>query len=184
MCRTKLSTTPKHDLTGRRFGRLVAEHFISPASRSNGYAWQCQCDCGNTKIILGRSLMTGMTTSCGCYQKEAATRLCKSGQIQVRTHGLSPKGNRHPLYGTWAAMWNRCRSPKHARFPRYGGRGISVCPRWLDFAAFVADVGPKPGPSYTIDRIDNDGNYEPTNVRWATKSQQARNRSNTRVLAL
>lgn len=98
------------------------------------------------------------------------------------THGLSSKNNRHPLYGTWAAMWNRCRSPKHDHYHRYGGRGITVCEKWKDFAAFVADVGPKPSPADTLDRIDNDGHYEPGNVRWANKKDQSRNSLSARYI--
>lgn len=169
---------PKHDLTGLRFGRLTAISMSPSISKSNGYQWDCVCDCGQSATILAKSLRGGMTLSCGCLQKELAAERCRRGEMQVRTHGLSPKGNRHPLYGTWAAMWNRCRSPKHDRYDRYGGRGITVCDRWKDFAAFVADVGPKPSPSHTLDRYpNNDGNYEPGNVRWATPKQQANNRA-------
>ncbi len=89
---------------------------------------------------------------------------------------------RHPLLGTWKAMRRRCESPKHRSFPRYGGRGIKVCERWQDLRNFIEDMGPRPTPKHTLDRIDNDGDYAPGNVRWATQAEQLRNQVRNRLL--
>lgn len=91
---------------------------------------------------------------------------------------------RHPLYQTWVSMRARCRDPGHPNFARYGGRGVVVCARWLSFEAFLSDVGPRPSPLHSIDRIDNDGNYEPGNVRWATAAEQNRNKRSTRLVTV
>ncbi len=93
------------------------------------------------------------------------------------THGFARRSREHPLYRTWAAMWQRCTNLKNTDFEHYGGRGITVCDQWRDFAAFLADMGPKPSPTHSLDRIKNDGNYEPGNCRWATAKQQRANQS-------
>lgn len=90
-----------------------------------------------------------------------------------------PFANQHPLYAVWAQMRGRVMNPRNPAFHNYGGRGISICPRWDSFAAFVEDMGPRPGPEWTLDRINNDGNYESSNCRWATKKEQARNQGKT-----
>jgi hypothetical protein len=145
------------DITGQRFGRLVA---IQPAGRTaEGLAlWQCQCDCNNTCIVRGGSLGNGHSRSCGCLKKE--TR-----------HGHARRGKHHPIYEIWRAMRDRCNNPNHPDFKNYGGRGIKVCDRWNNFATFLADVGERPHSKLVLDRIDNNGNYEPGNVRWTTYSE-------------
>lgn len=147
------------DITGRRFGYLVA---IEPAgSRPSGNKlWLCQCDCGNQTITSGADLRT-KTLSCGCKPK---------------THGHSKLSNYHPLYAVWKTIRQRCNNPDNADYRWYGGRGISICERWNDFTLFLADVGERPSPDLTIDRIDNEGNYEPSNIRWATWEQQRKNK--------
>ena len=153
---------------GMRFGRLVVVA-RSKRAASGKPLWTCRCDCGAERHVLAAQLNRGGTTSCGCRQRE-------------RQRGTSnPDGSASPTYVTWQNMIQRCTDPNTACFPRYGGRGISVCERWADFQRFLDDIGERPAGA-SIERIDNAKGYEPGNCRWATPKEQARNRRSTRLL--
>lgn len=161
--------TYRLDLTGERFGRLVAVEFshrhVSPGG-SPASMWLCRCDCGKESIHSLGMLRSGQAKSCGCGIRDAVIRRCT-------THGQS----KAPEYNVWRAMKRRCYTKNDKNFHLYGGRGIKVCDQWKnDFNRFLDDVGPRPSSHHTLDRIDSSGNYEPSNVRWASRKEQSRNR--------
>lgn len=130
--------------------------------------WKCTCDCGQETTVWQYHLRRGKQKSCGCM------RLAMSGSAQF-IHGWS----HHRISSVWRAMINRCHNPKNRGFYLYGGRGVAVCQRWREsLIAFIEDMGLPPTDKHTLDRIDNDGDYEPGNCRWATMATQNRNRRN------
>lgn len=155
------------DLTGRKFGRLTVLKRVE--NKGGHLCWECLCDCGNIKIVRGFHLCDGHTLSCGCLQKE------RTAETHT-THGM----NQSRLHKIWIGMKNRCFNPKNYGFKNYGGRGIKVCDEWKDdFQAFYDHVSQLPHfgeEGYSLDRINNNGNYEPGNVRWATRTEQNKNK--------
>ena len=152
------------DITGVRFGRLVAikrifKNFERPR-------WSCQCDCGERLVVRGTHLHSGNTQSCGCLKAEG----------NAATHGHARNRTTSRTYSSWRNMLTRCYNKKSNNWNDYGGRGISVCQRWRDtFANFFDDLGERPVGKF-LDRINNDGNYEPGNVKWSTRKENNNNR--------
>lgn len=154
------------DITGHKYNRLLALEDVGKDVR-NGRVWKCRCDCGNYVNVSSNHLRRGHSKSCGCISRESAVQ-------RFTTHGHTKKGQ-STEYKAWSNMISRCTNSNTTYYDNYGGRGISVCDRWLSFENFLSDMGLKPSPKHSIDRIDVNGNYEPSNCRWATMNQQARN---------
>ncbi len=160
------------NILGRRYGRLAVT--FGPVSGAGPcLSWICLCDCGKEKRINGSNLRLGKTLSCGCLQKERSS-------AGTQTHGLSKSAE----YNVWCKMRLRCGDPAERNYPRYGGRGIRVCDRWKNFEAFIADMGPRPSPSHSIERKDNNSDYSPSNCIWALPKQQQNNKSTNVVIEL
>lgn len=154
---------------GRSYGRLTVTGFY-------GRDAFCQCSCGNSGFFVRlASVRSGNTKSCGCLKREAMAAVGRS----TKTHGLT----RTPTYRSWQGLRARCLDPNDKSYPNYGGRGITVCERWADFANFLADMGLKPRGT-SIERVDNDGPYSKGNCCWATPAEQNKNRRNVRWVVL
>lgn len=157
------------NLVGERFGRLVVVE-RSGSTPKGGARWLCRCDCGSDATVAAGNLRGGSTRSCGCLGSELSS-------ARAATHRMS----KTPTYVSWSAMIQRCTNPKAHGAHNYSGRGIGVCERWRSFENFLSDMGERPAGA-TLDRFpDGDGNYEPANCRWATKTEQARNARYTKL---
>jgi len=154
------------DLQGQRFGMLIALHFsrrVPRGEHSSKIFWMAECDCGNEVEVSADNIRSGNTVSCGCQQGKR----------------LAPSEKK-----CWRAMIARCYYPKSPRFESYSSRGIRVCEQWrMSFDSFLADMGPRPSARHSIERIDNEGNYEPSNCKWATHEEQRANRRDSRRVA-
>jgi len=162
------------DLTGQRFNRWTVIRRGANDARGNA-RWETVCNCRarGTGLVYGHGLKTGHSRSCGCLRREAGRRTGNAS----RKHGHASRRAPSPEFCAWQNMKDRCHNPSHAAYRYYRGRGITVADEWRDnFTAFYAHIGPKPSPDHSLDRINNDGNYQPGNVRWATWSQQNKNR--------
>lgn len=155
--------TPLKDISNKIYSRLVVKHLLF---RKNSMTyWECTCQCGNSKIASRRQLEKGTVRSCGCLEIEEFQHLQKQGTSYSSE------------YSSWERMRRRCSDKNDVRYPIYGGRGIKVCDRWMSsFQNFYKDMGPKPDPTYSIDRIDVNGDYKPSNCRWADRSTQNKNK--------
>lgn len=158
------------DLAGQRFGRLLAVSKLPNSVFAGSASWICQCECGTELLVRSAMLRRGLTRSCGCLRKDTTRK-------RMQTHGLS----KTPTYQIWAGMMGRCFVNSHSAFERYGGRGITVCDRWLTFENFLNDMGERPD-GLSLDRINNNGSYSPDNCRWTDVHTQLNNRRTSRFL--
>ena len=157
---------PSLELSGHRFGRwlVMGKSHTNP---NRQWLWNCQCDCGTKSTVHGSRLKQGASKSCGCVATERVKSWEKHGMANMR------------LYESWSGMMKRCFNPKNKNYKHYGGRGITVCERWMDIQNFESDMGERP-IGHSIERINNEGNYEPGNCKWATRKEQNNNKRTNR----
>jgi hypothetical protein len=168
--RVGINNTTFKDISGQKFGRLTAIKFTE--SRNNKAYWECRCDCGNIKEYAAIYVRSGNSKSCGCLKIDKQA-------LNNYTHGKSDTVE----FRIWCGIKNRCLNQKDKSYSFYGGRGITVCSRWLEsFENFLSDMGKRPAPDLTLERKDNDGNYEKDNCRWATRTEQMNNTRTTRFI--
>lgn len=170
------------EMIGRRFGRLVvisrdSDHVTKAGKKHKKFL--CKCDCGESRSVLGVSLRAGRTLSCGCFHRDSSS----ARSLRHGHSGGAVMGKRSGTYSSWAQMRSRCNDPHANGYQNYGGRGIRVCERWDRFENFLLDMGERPH-GCSIDRIDTNGNYEPSNCRWATREEQHANTRRSRFIAV
>ena len=164
----------KLNLIGNVFTRLTVIKELNIRNNEGHVMWECKCECGKTVNVSGAYLKKGNTKSCGCLQKEKAAN---NGRDILTTHGMS----KTKIFNIWCGMLKRCNNDKNKQYKNYGGRGIKVCDRWLKFENFYKDMGNKKD-NLSIERIDNNGNYEPSNCKWATVKEQSINKRTNKYL--
>jgi hypothetical protein len=188
MASNKISTEDRISI-GNTFGRWTViglpeyRDYISPCGRHRHKPFvSCKCQCGVVRPVSAKTLLNGSSVSCGCYRVDNAARRIA---LLRKTHGESVNFQRTPEYASWLAMRRRCADPHTTDYKHYGGRGITVCDRWQnDYVAFLEDMGRKPGIKYSVERIDNDGNYEPGNCKWANQIEQCNNTRSNRLICM
>jgi hypothetical protein len=166
----------REEITGKSFSRLTAVRYIGKNKHSQPM-WLFRCDCGNECTVVRAHAVSGHTKSCGCFSLETTVR-------RSTVHGHNRVKRRTAEYRAWANMHQRCSNEQVKNFNNYGGRGITVDPHWDSFENFIADLGPKPTPKHTLERIDNDLGYSKSNCRWATRREQANNTRDNRLLTV
>lgn len=165
---------PPFDLIGQKYNRLTVS--ARAPRKGRHHYWHCVCECGREVVVKQSHLRDGRTKSCGCFAKERVS-------ATMRTHGETCGGTIATEYQIWHKMKDRCLNSDNPAYPNYGARGIKICDRWLATVEnFIADMGRRPSPRHSLDRKDNDGNYCPSNCRWATRTEQSRNRRSTRKI--
>lgn len=160
------------DEQGKKYGKLLVIKLDNLRNKCGAAMWICRCDCGRITSVEGSSLRRGLTKSCGCFSSESTAK-------RETTHGMS----KTKIHETWLGMRDRCKNKNNINYKNYGGRGIKVCKRWEKFENFYEDMGERPSKKHSLDRVNNNGNYEPSNCRWATREEQLNNKRTNRYLS-